>query len=313
MTILLGDGLGGLAVAHDYPTLGYPYSIQLGDLNLDGHPDIVVGGGNPYGTYGHAISVHLGNGDGTFQSKVDYPTDTNPIGVALGDLNNDGKLDVVVENYTSRTLSVLLGVGDGTLTSGSTVSNAVNCRFVTLGDVDGDGNLDAVTSNVFDNAVAVFRGKGDGTLEFTKSYGVGANPGTIQIVDLTGDGRPDLLVADEGTPNLEVLRNRGTWLVGVPSPLPPSVGLFLKVTPNPGRGAVLFEYKSPEMAATRIEVFDPSGRRVAIIRRGSAPGETSARWDGLTDSGKRARPGLYYARLTAGSSSVSRAFVWLER
>src|SRR5205814_4511076 len=57
VTILLGDGLGGLAVAHDYPTLGYPYSVQLGDLNLDGHPDIVVGGGNPYGTYGHAISV----------------------------------------------------------------------------------------------------------------------------------------------------------------------------------------------------------------------------------------------------------------
>ena len=59
--------------------------------------------------FGNSVSVLLGVGEGAFAPKADYPTATNPNSVALGDVNADGALDLVVANYNSSSVSVLLG------------------------------------------------------------------------------------------------------------------------------------------------------------------------------------------------------------
>jgi hypothetical protein len=81
--------------------------VAVGDFNGDGKADLAVANYSD-----HSVSVLLGNGDGTFQTHVDYATGSGPDSVAVGDFNGDGKADLAVTN--DYAVSVLLGNGDGT-------------------------------------------------------------------------------------------------------------------------------------------------------------------------------------------------------
>ena len=82
------------------------------------------------------ISVLLGNGDGTFLTKIDTAVGDNPFGVAIGDLNNDGDQDVVVANKSDANISVLLGNGDGTFAK-TDVTVGGSPEIVAIGDFGG--------------------------------------------------------------------------------------------------------------------------------------------------------------------------------
>jgi len=118
--------------------------VALGDVNGDGRLDIVTAD-----QLNTTVSVLLGNGNGTFKAQANFSTGgtTYPRSVSLGDVNGDGKLDIV--NSASTKISVLLGNGNGTFIAqtqfsagaGTYSSNAF------LGDVNGAGKLDIVTAN----------------------------------------------------------------------------------------------------------------------------------------------------------------------
>ena len=71
------------------------------------------------------MSVLLGNGNGTFQAQQTFATGSDPISVALGDVNGDGKPDLVVANSGSDTVSVLLGNGNGTFQAQQTFATGL--------------------------------------------------------------------------------------------------------------------------------------------------------------------------------------------
>ena len=87
MSVLLGKGDGTFAASRDYPTGGTPRALVLGDVNEDGHLDVIA-----VSYESQIVSVLLGKGDGTFAANRDYPTPNLPTSVVLGDLNGDGDL-----------------------------------------------------------------------------------------------------------------------------------------------------------------------------------------------------------------------------
>src|SRR5262249_53530152 len=129
-----------------------PEGLAVGDVSGDGKPDLVVAN-----TYSNTVSVLLGNGNGTFQTKVDYGTELNPVAVALGDLGN-GKMDLVVANNVANTVSTLFGNGDGTFQSKFDYGVGSSPQSVAIADLTNDGQPDIVTAN--GNSVSFLRNLG---------------------------------------------------------------------------------------------------------------------------------------------------------
>jgi FG-GAP-like repeat/Abnormal spindle-like microcephaly-assoc'd, ASPM-SPD-2-Hydin len=113
VTVLLGNGDGTFQAPVNYPTNVQPQFVAVADLNNDGKPDLAVVDYNNYQGYGYTyptgfVSILLGNGDGTFQNNIDFPTDLGPVALSFGDFNSDGRLDIAVANSGSNDVSLLL-------------------------------------------------------------------------------------------------------------------------------------------------------------------------------------------------------------
>jgi FG-GAP-like repeat/Bacterial Ig-like domain (group 3) len=164
--------------------------LGLGNFNTDGNIDIVMrwgvlfNNGNAQFTQPNATPANIGSSPHTI---ADYDT-------AAGDLNGDGKADLVSAELTS--LTVTLGNGDGTFkpevnySLGGTDANAVILR-----DMNGDGKLDALTANYGSSTVSVLLGNGNGTFQPAKEFSVTTHPLAITVGDFNGDGKLDIAVA----------------------------------------------------------------------------------------------------------------------
>jgi hypothetical protein len=171
------------------------------DLNGDGKVDIA-------GTDGLNVNILLGNGDGTFQPPISYSIGSvnyTIYAIAVGDLNNDGKPDLVVGgtvfaiNGLSTLITVLLGNGDGTfqVLPSVNVGAAPTLASVALGDFNSDGNLDVATANGENgtNNVVILSGNGDGTFQpYTETPLDAADPLALVTGDYNRDGILDLAV-----------------------------------------------------------------------------------------------------------------------
>jgi hypothetical protein len=194
-------------------------SLALGDLNGDGKLDIVTANlcvANCQTTSEGGFGVLLGNGDGTFQPALVYSLVSGMASaVALGDLDGDGNLDVVVSVtpvigcFAESSIAVFLGKGDGTFQPERTYKSGGLCAIQLLVvDVNGDGKSDVLVSNECgseqsfcisstDSVIAVLLGNGDGSLEAPQAYDSGGFARSeITLADVNGDGKLDLLVAN---------------------------------------------------------------------------------------------------------------------
>ena len=188
-----------------------PNSVAHGDFNGDGKTDLAVSNNNTSN-----VSVLLGNGDGTFQPRVNYSTATNPQSVALADFNGDGRLDIVTANRGSNNVSVLLGNGDGTFQTRVNYGAATSPRSVVIGDFNGDGKLDLAVANATSNNVSVLLGNGNGTFQTRVNYGAGSSPIFVALGDFNGDGKKDLATANSpGTTAILLGNGNGTFQAAV--------------------------------------------------------------------------------------------------
>jgi hypothetical protein len=144
-------------------------------------------------------------------AQINDPVGTTPAAVVIGDLNGDGRADVVAANRAANTVSVLMGNGDGSLQSRIDYPVGTTPVGVALGDFNGDGKPDIATANFGTGTVSILLGNGDGSFRPKTDFLVGATPVSLTTGDFNGDGHLDLAVAAETTANdsVSILRGLG--------------------------------------------------------------------------------------------------------
>ncbi len=192
-----------------------PNAVAVADVNGDGKPDIVSAdcpGGSCSIQGQGTISVFLGNGDGTFQNAVTYSSGgVLPTSVVVGDVNGDGKPDILVTNE-SYGINMLLGNGDGTFQPAVAVAGVAAPQELLIADINGDGKADLV---VLAASIGVLLGDGDGSFQPIVEYGecIGCLASSLTMADVNGDGKLDLLVTywNEGGIGIRLGNGDGTF------------------------------------------------------------------------------------------------------
>jgi hypothetical protein len=192
--------------------------VAVGDFNGDGLLDVAAAK-----QLGETVSVLLGRGNGTFAAPLVFATgghDFTPSSMAVGDVNGDGRADLVInsiggEDSPVSQLGVLLGNGDGTFQAPRLHSPALGGDGdLALGDFNHDGLTDAAVGGEggLSGGLAVYTGNGDGTFQpFPQGFSTGGNdPFGVAAADLNGDGLVDLIAANGSSSTVGVLLNNST-------------------------------------------------------------------------------------------------------
>ncbi|MCY2953138.1 MAG: VCBS repeat-containing protein, partial [Planctomycetota bacterium] len=246
VSVLLGNGDGTFqeATTFDVASKSGPSSATLADLDGDGNLDLVAAYSNK-----HKVLVLRGNGDGTFPLPSSYECEVTPVNVAVGDLNADGKPDIVVTYLYGVT--VLLGNGNTSFQDHVHYDNYLSTGDVAIADVNGDGvpDLAAVQYKDNTNRIQLLLGRGDGTFYFGSTLATGNNPNSVASADLNGDAKPDLVVTNWGSNTVGVFLN---------STVPPGPDLAAP-TPNPSTFATPPAWTGSAIRMVATTATDPSG------------------------------------------------------
>ncbi len=200
VSILLGNGDGTFKAAVNSPAGPSPQSLAVGDFNGDHKLDlIVVDPGDLTNNKPGVVNLLLGNGDGSFRAPVQIHASQFPTSVAVGDFNNDQKLDIVIGDQSVETLGVILGKGDGTFQPAQTISlgGSGAVTSIVVADFNGDNRLDVVAA-VNDAATPgnsggrILLGNGDASFQTATQVANSNHGGYFLVGDFDADHRLDL-------------------------------------------------------------------------------------------------------------------------
>ena len=159
------------------PLAATAHSAATGDFNNDGNLDLVVGmdGQN---------ALYLNDGHGNFDAPIPFGDPAHTVDLGLGDLDNNGTLDVIAYNFGSPS-ALYANSGAGVFTRIQTFAAATDpADRLAVGDLDGDGDYDLVTAQKAGMTI-VYMNNGQGALQQTRTLPAGLKP-VLQDVDANG-------------------------------------------------------------------------------------------------------------------------------
>src|SRR5215471_919543 len=204
VSILLGNGDGTLQPRMDFEAGPNPTGIVVADFNGDGKPDLAVAAAVSRIDMGHAglVSILLGNGDGTFAARADFPAGFGVIGLVAGEFSAPGVFDLVMDNHptlSGTTVSFLRGAGDGTFAEPASFTVSGPPVALATGDFNEDGKLDLAVATS-SSQISVLLGNGGGTFQPPVDYTSGFGPYRLITADVDGDGHLDFAASISADP-----------------------------------------------------------------------------------------------------------------
>lgn len=207
----------GFLTASTLPVFGYPFfnTLVSGDFNGDSKPDVAIvvetygmARGTNSDSYSYWISTVLSNGDGTFQPATLTGLADYPAALLAGDLNQDGKADLMTVAYGTCTVWLSDGAGAFTQSQSYSWSGGEWYDAARLADVNADGVLDLVVASTnYDeesSTVVTLLGNSGGTFQDATSVALDNYNELPQLADVNGDGKLDVLGFDSDSGQLQV-------------------------------------------------------------------------------------------------------------
>lgn len=212
-------GTISFAAKIDYITAIAPYSISICDLDSDRKPDIVVSTFNNSTIYAFDTILAFRNectlGNISFAPKANIiPYTGDAYCISIGDMDGDGKLDIVIPNVNFYVINVYRNtssIGTFSFILDFNAYSGNNSRNVSISDLNGDGKLDIVTTNSDDNSISIYKNTstiGNIYFENKNDFSTGNFPFGLSIGDLDADSKSDLVVANMHSGTISVLKNK---------------------------------------------------------------------------------------------------------
>ncbi|MDZ4810533.1 MAG: FG-GAP-like repeat-containing protein, partial [Bacteroidota bacterium] len=320
ISVLRNTGASGtisFAPKIDFTTGTEPYYVAIGDLDGDGKLDLAIPN---YFNIGNSVSVFRNTstpGNISLDPKIDFTTGNNAATAAIGDIDGDGKPDLIVVNWSSYTFSVLRNTSSVGLISFAPAIDfptGTNPFGLSIGDLDADGKPDLAIANANSSTFSVYRNiSTSGSILFSPrvDFPTSGSSYDLTMGDLDGDGKPDLAVSNLNPNTVSVFRNTGTSGTISFAPkvdLSTGAGPYAGVSINDLDGDGKPDLAVPNFGASSISLFKNTGTSGTIsfapkIDFGSGNRPLGFDIGDLDGDGK---PDLALSNLSDGSVSVLR-------
>jgi VCBS repeat protein len=313
-----GEGPSFLPTSLHFRNCCFATSLTTADLRGDGRTDIISGNGLSYD-----VTVLLSDGAGGYADPVSLPMpslDRGTVFVAAGDVNGDGKIDLVATGFDDTSVLLFTGNGDGTFGEPATFTTGAGSWpwGIALADLDGNGTLDIVTSNNNSADVSVLAGDGSGGFADAVTFPAGSFPIAVAVADVTGDGHPDIVTANAGSTDVSVLAGDGALHFAAPQTLsigPDAEPRALAVADIDGDGKTDIatanattdgsEFPPPELpGSVSILIADGVGGFASAVQLSTGAGEGRADSVAIADVTGDGHADLVASRPNANSAAV---------